>query len=202
MWRFGTEGDPKRGHGQGRATQRAATLNSETGLSPEAGITERSSENPWPPKCAFAQLTDFGAEACSDKTIEHPTLARAPRKYAGFTRRRDSSAVRCYTSGLPAGRQLAQIIPSPVHWPQSQRLVAAGAPVSTANLPSGRAPGPRRGSHREKRGKFWKINATSRCPGPPEPAVTSRGRRTPRPAPPSGSSLEDAPHERGCESIP
>ena len=32
-----------------------------------------------------------------------------------------------------------------------------------------------------------------RCPGPPEPAVTSRGRRTPLPAPPSGSSPEDAP---------
>src|ERR1051325_11116399 len=29
-----------------------------------------------------------------------------------------------------------------------------------------------------------------RCPGPPEPAVTSRGRRTPLPAPPSGSSLD------------
>ena len=41
-----------------------------------------------------------------------------------------------------------------------------------------------------------------RCPGPPEPAVTSRSRGTPLPAPPSGSSLEDAPHERGCESIP
>jgi len=40
-----------------------------------------------------------------------------------------------------------------------------------------------------------------RCPGPPEPAVTSRSRRTPLPAPPSGSSLEDAPHERGWESI-
>ena len=36
-----------------------------------------------------------------------------------------------------------------------------------------------------------------RCPGPPEPAVTSRSRRTPLPAPPSGPSLEDAPHERG-----
>ena len=32
-----------------------------------------------------------------------------------------------------------------------------------------------------------------RCPGPPEPAVTSRSRRTPLPAPPSGSSLEDGP---------
>ena len=32
-----------------------------------------------------------------------------------------------------------------------------------------------------------------RCPGPPESAVTSRGRRTPLPAPPSGSSLEDGP---------
>ena len=32
-----------------------------------------------------------------------------------------------------------------------------------------------------------------RGPGPPEPAVTSRGRRTPLPASPSGSSLEDAP---------
>ena len=32
-----------------------------------------------------------------------------------------------------------------------------------------------------------------RCPGPPEPAVTSRGRRTPLPAPPSGPSPEDAP---------
>jgi hypothetical protein len=39
-----------------------------------------------------------------------------------------------------------------------------------------------------------------RCPGPPEPAVTSRSRGTPLPAPPSGSSLEDAPHERGWES--
>ena len=36
-----------------------------------------------------------------------------------------------------------------------------------------------------------------RCPGPPEPAVTSRGRRTSLPAPPTGPSLEDAPHERG-----
>src|SRR5262249_51804942 len=32
---------------------------------------------------------------------------------------------------------------------------------------------------------------------PPEATVTSRGRRTPRPAPPSGSSLEDAPHRAG-----
>ena len=32
-----------------------------------------------------------------------------------------------------------------------------------------------------------------RCPGPPESAVTSRSRGTPLPAPPSGSSLEDAP---------
>ena len=32
-----------------------------------------------------------------------------------------------------------------------------------------------------------------RCPGPPEPAVTSRGRRTPLPAPPTGPSPEDAP---------
>ena len=37
------------------------------------------------------------------------------------------------------------------------------------------------------------IMPGGRCPGPPEPAVTSRGRRTPLPAPPSGSSLEDAP---------
>ena len=40
-----------------------------------------------------------------------------------------------------------------------------------------------------------------RCPGPPEPAVTSRSRGTPLPAPPSGSSLENAPHERGWKSI-
>jgi hypothetical protein len=32
-----------------------------------------------------------------------------------------------------------------------------------------------------------------RCPGPPESAVTSRSRRTPLPAPPSGSPLEDGP---------
>jgi hypothetical protein len=32
-----------------------------------------------------------------------------------------------------------------------------------------------------------------RGPGPPGALVTSRGRRTPLPAPPSGSSLEDAP---------
>ena len=37
------------------------------------------------------------------------------------------------------------------------------------------------------------IMPGGRCPGPPESAVTSRGRRTPLPAPPSGSSLEDAP---------
>ena len=37
------------------------------------------------------------------------------------------------------------------------------------------------------------IMPGGRCPGPPEPAVTSRGRRTPLPAPPSGSSPEDAP---------
>ena len=40
-----------------------------------------------------------------------------------------------------------------------------------------------------------------RCPGPPEPAVTSRGRRTPLPAPPTGPSPEDAPHERGWQSL-
>jgi hypothetical protein len=39
-----------------------------------------------------------------------------------------------------------------------------------------------------------------RCPGPPESAVTSRSRRTPLPAPSSGSSPEDAPSERGCET--
>ena len=37
------------------------------------------------------------------------------------------------------------------------------------------------------------IMPGGRCPGPPEPAVTSRGRRTPLPAPPSGPSPEDAP---------
>jgi hypothetical protein len=37
------------------------------------------------------------------------------------------------------------------------------------------------------------IMPGGRCPGPPESAVTSRGRRTPLPAPPTGSSLEDAP---------
>src|SRR5258705_13236424 len=36
-----------------------------------------------------------------------------------------------------------------------------------------------------------------RDPGPPEPAVASRSRETPLLAPPSGSPLEDAPHERG-----
>ena len=40
-----------------------------------------------------------------------------------------------------------------------------------------------------------------RGPGPPEPTVTSRSRRTPLLAPPSGSSLEDALHERGWESL-
>src|SRR4051794_37171679 len=40
-----------------------------------------------------------------------------------------------------------------------------------------------------------------RCPGPPEPAVTSRGRRTPLPAPPSGSSLEDAPSMSEDENL-
>jgi hypothetical protein len=39
-----------------------------------------------------------------------------------------------------------------------------------------------------------------RCPGPPEPAVTSRSRGTPLPALPSGSSPETPLHERGCES--
>ena len=36
-----------------------------------------------------------------------------------------------------------------------------------------------------------------RCPGPPESAVTSRSRRTPLPAPPSGPSPEDAPPGAG-----
>jgi hypothetical protein len=36
-----------------------------------------------------------------------------------------------------------------------------------------------------------------RDPGPLEPAVASRSRETPLLAPPSGSPLEDAPHERG-----
>src|SRR6478736_8018545 len=39
-----------------------------------------------------------------------------------------------------------------------------------------------------------------RCPGPPEPAVTSRGRRTPLPAPPFRIVSGDAPHERGYKS--
>ena len=40
-----------------------------------------------------------------------------------------------------------------------------------------------------------------RCPGPPESAVTSRGRRTPLPAPPSGSSPETPLHERGWQNV-
>ena len=40
-----------------------------------------------------------------------------------------------------------------------------------------------------------------RCPGPPEPAVTSRGRRTPLPAPPSGSSPKTPLHERGWQKV-
>ena len=48
------------------------------------------------------------------------------------------------------------------------------------------------------------LAARSSCPAGgvpylPGPTVTSRGRGTPLPAPPSGSSLEDAPHERGCQ---
>ena len=39
-----------------------------------------------------------------------------------------------------------------------------------------------------------------RRPGPPDPRFTSRGRRTPLPAPPSGSSPETPLHERGWES--
>ena len=55
------------------------------------------------------------------------------------------------------------------------------------------ASGSRRGSRRKNVKKRCNFNAPGRCPGPPEPAVTSRGRRTPLPAPPTGSSLEDAP---------
>ena len=41
-----------------------------------------------------------------------------------------------------------------------------------------------------------------RCPGPPEPAVTSRGRRTPLPAPPFRTVSRKTPlHERGWESM-
>src|SRR6187399_1199901 len=40
-----------------------------------------------------------------------------------------------------------------------------------------------------------------RCPGPPESAVTSRGRGTPLPAPPSGSSPETPLHERGWQNV-
>ena len=46
------------------------------------------------------------------------------------------------------------------------------------------APGLRRGLHSKKGKKALIINEVWRCPGPPEPAVTSRGRRTPLPAPP------------------
>ena len=50
------------------------------------------------------------------------------------------------------------------------------------------------------------LAARSSClaggvPDLPSGAVTSRGRRTPLPAPPSGSSLEDAPPERGWQII-
>ena len=45
------------------------------------------------------------------------------------------------------------------------------------------------------------IMPGGRCPGPPEPAVTSRGRRTPLPAPPSGSSPETPLHERGWQKV-
>jgi hypothetical protein len=49
------------------------------------------------------------------------------------------------------------------------------------------------------------ARAKARMPGgrgssPPAFAVSRRSRGTPLLAPPSGSSLEDAPHERGCES--
>jgi hypothetical protein len=37
--------------------------------------------------------------------------------------------------------------------------------------------------------------------GPPEATVANRNRGTPLLAPPSGSPLEDAPHERGCEPM-
>jgi hypothetical protein len=40
-----------------------------------------------------------------------------------------------------------------------------------------------------------------RGPGPPEPAVTSRSRRTPLPAPPAGSSPETPLHERGWQNV-
>ena len=54
-------------------------------------------------------------------------------------------------------------------------------------------PGLRRGLHREKAKKPLFYNSVGRCPGPPEPTVTSRSRGTPLPAPPSGSPLEGAP---------
>src|SRR6195256_5288872 len=41
-----------------------------------------------------------------------------------------------------------------------------------------------------------------RCPGPPEPAVTSRSRGTPLPAPPSGSSPETPLLEREANLLP
>src|SRR3982075_751417 len=40
-----------------------------------------------------------------------------------------------------------------------------------------------------------------RDPGPLGTTVASRSRETPLPAPPSGSPLEDAPHERGYTRI-
>ena len=154
------------------------------GATPEAVHSSNS-------RCQTAQSSSFPRRVFAPGLVfvcSHPSLKRGGRSadrrtcYVVALARRDFRASGCGASH-DAGR-------SPLGAPPWR--FSAGGRASISGIASGsvqRAP------------RSQVVMPGGRCPGPPEPAVTSRGRGTPLPAPPSGSSLENAPHERGWESI-
>ena len=135
-------------------------------------------------RCQTAQCWPFPRRVCCARVLAFsfaPDPKRGGRSadrrtysVVAFARRDGSARVRRGASH-DAGR-------SPLGAPPWR--FSAGGRASISGIASGsvqRAP------------RSQVVMPGGRCPGPPEPAVTSRGRRTPLPAPPSGSSPEDAP---------
>ena len=144
-------------------------------------------------RCQTAQCCSFPRRVCCARVVVlvfrvHPRggVGGAPTgalcSVVAFARRDGSAPVRRGASH-DAGR-------SPLGAPPWR--FSAGGRASISGIASGsvqRAP------------RSQVVMPGGRCPGPPEPAVTSRGRRTPLPAPPSGSSPETPLHERGWQKV-
>ena len=135
-------------------------------------------------RCQTAQCSSFPRRVAAPGLVSYPfapdpkrggrSADRRTMSVVAFARRDGSARVRRGASH-DAGR-------SPLGAPPWR--FSAGGRASISGIASGsvqRAP------------RSQVIMPGGRCPGPPEPAVTSRGRRTPLPAPPSGPSPEDAP---------